>query len=94
MFELGNEPTQLVAQVPAQPLVSFHFVGRNWRKVVDHELALRCIYGDWRTDRPDWSFTSDRAIVDRIPMAILPHGWAWPDAIARGPGERAQNGES
>jgi cytidyltransferase-like protein len=93
MFVLGHEPTELIAEVPAQSHVSFHFVGRNWRKVVDHELALRRIYGDWRTDRPEWSFTSDRAIIERIPMAILPYGWAWPDAIARGPGERLQKRE-
>lgn len=91
MFISGDEPTELIAEVPAQPLVSFRFVGRNWCKVTDHELALRCIYGDWRTDRPEWSFTSDRAIVKRIPMGILPYGWAWPDVIARGPGERDAN---
>jgi cytidyltransferase-like protein len=84
----GDEPTELVAEVPAQSHVSFRFVGRTWRKVVDHELALRCIYGDWRTDRPEWSFTSDRAIVDRIPIAMLPYDWAWPNVIERGPGDR------
>jgi hypothetical protein len=39
------------------------------------------------TDRPGWSFTSGRAIVACIPMAVLPYAWGWPDAIARGPGE-------
>jgi hypothetical protein len=89
MFVLANEPTELIAEVPAQSHVSFRLVGRDWRKVVDHELALRCIYGDWHTDQPEWSFTSDCAIVNRIPMAILPISWAWPNAIARGPGERS-----
>jgi cytidyltransferase-like protein len=92
MFESGDEPTELVAEVPAQPHVSFRSLGRDWRKVLDHDLALRWIYGDWRMDRPQWSFTSDRAIVERIPMAFLPYGWAWPDAIARGPGERRDDG--
>ena len=88
MFESGKEPTELLAEVPAQMRVPFRFVGRTWRKVLDHELALRRIYGDWGTDRPWWKYTSDGAIVDRIPMAILPYGWAWPRAVARGPGER------
>jgi hypothetical protein len=88
MFEIGDEPTELVAEVPAQSHVGFRFLGRDWRKVADHDLALRTIYGDWRTDRPGWRFTSDRAIVERIPMAPLPHRWAWPDCVARGPGER------
>jgi len=88
MFESGNEPTELIAEVPAQAHVWFRFLGRDWRKVVDHDLAFRTIYGDWHTDRPGWSFTSDRAIVERIPMACLPYGWAWPHAVARGPGER------
>ena len=94
MFTLGNEPTELVAEVPVQRHVPFRFVGRDWRKVIDHELALRCIYGDWRTDRPKWSCASDRAIVERIPIPTLPCDWAWPDTIARGPGERGHSGSS
>jgi hypothetical protein len=88
MFQVGDEPNELVAEVPAQSHVGFRFLGRDWRKVLDHDLAFRTIYGDWRTDRPEWNFTSDRAIIERIPMAFLPYDWAWPHAIARGPGER------
>lgn len=83
----GDELVELVAEVPCQPRVEFRFLGRSWRKVLDHELALNWIYGDWRSDRPDWSFASDRAVVKRIPMAILPCSWNWPSAIERGPGE-------
>ena len=88
LFTGGKEPEELVAEVPAQPHVPFTFLDREWRKVVDHDLALRSIYGDWRTDHPDWSFISDRAVVEHIPMAHLPHAWSWPGAIAQGPGER------
>lgn len=93
MFVSGTEPTELIAEVPIQRHASFRFVERDWRKVIDHELALRCIYGDWRTDRPGWSYTCDRAIVERIPMATLPCNWAWPYAIVHGPGERSYNGD-
>jgi Cytidylyltransferase-like len=89
MFTAGDEPTELIAQVPAQSFVSFHFLGRTWRKVADHELALRSIYGDWRTDQPSWSYTSDRAVVARIPAPVLPYAWVWPKATALGPGERS-----
>jgi len=88
MFVQGEEPAELVAEVPAQERVPFRLVDRDWLKVADHDLALRSIYGDWRTDRPDWSFVKDRAIVERIPMSLLPIEWNWPNAVARGPGER------
>jgi hypothetical protein len=82
MFEVGDEPVELVAELPAQPRVVFRFLGRRWRKVADHDLALRAIYGDWHLDRPEWAFTSDRAIIDRIPMTHPTFDWTWPDPTA------------
>ena len=88
VFVRGSEAAELVAEIPAQPRVPFTFLDRTWQKVAGHDAELTAIYGDWRTPRPDWSYTSDRAVVERIPMALLPHGWAWPDSVTRGPGER------
>lgn len=88
VFVRGDEPAELVGEILAQPRVPFEFLSRSWHKVADHEAVLTAVYGDWRTPRPEWSYTSDRAVVEQIPMALLPHGWAWPDAVTRGPGER------
>jgi glycerol-3-phosphate cytidylyltransferase-like family protein len=88
MFVRGAAPLELVAEVPDQPRVPFRHLGREWLKVADHDLALRTIYGDWRTHRPDWSYVSDRAIVERIEMPLIPFEWNWPEGLARGPGER------
>jgi hypothetical protein len=82
MFVRGDSPMELVAEVPAQNRVPIRYLGRKWLEVADHDLALRSIYGDWRTDRPDWSYTSDRAIVERIPMPLLPLERKWPDGQA------------
>ena len=58
----------LVEEVPAQELVEFDFCGRRWLKVKDHERELACLYGDWRTPRPDWETARDSpAIVAREP---------------------------
>jgi hypothetical protein len=75
MFVRGAEPMELVAEVPAQERVPFRYLERDWLRVSDPDLALRSIYGDWRADRPDWSFTSDLAIVDRRPMPLFPIDW-------------------
>src|SRR5262249_36673539 len=94
LFVVGDEPVELIAEVPIQPRVRFSFLGREWLKVADHDLALRTIYGDWRRDQPRWSYVSDRAVVERIPVAILPYEWRWPNAITSGPGEKTgQNRE-
>lgn len=75
MFVPGDPPHELIAEVPLQPRVPFRFVGRDWLKVVDHDLALTTIYGDWRADRPEWRFTADRAIVARIPLPAQAIEW-------------------
>lgn len=75
MFSGGSSPEELVAAVPAQPRVPFHFLGREWLKVADHELALRTIYGDWRTECPEWTFVADRAVVERIPLPNVSIEW-------------------
>jgi hypothetical protein len=76
MFALGEPATELIAEVPIQPRVPLPFLGRMWLKVADHELALRTIYGDWRTDQPGWRFTCDRAIVERRPLPCLEYEWS------------------
>jgi hypothetical protein len=76
MFELGERPTELIAEVPIQPRVPIRFLDRTWLKVADHELALRTIYGEWRVDQPGWTFTCDRAIVERRSMPCLEHDWS------------------
>jgi hypothetical protein len=83
MFDLGESPAELIAHVPAQPRVPFRFLGRDWLKVLDHDLALRSIYGDWHEDRPDWAFTRDCSIVKRIPIALFSIEWPWPNETAR-----------
>lgn len=91
LFVIGEQPVEMVAEVPVQPRVPFSLLDRQWLKVADHDLALRTIYGDWRRDEPEWTYTSDRAIVSRIPVAILPYEWRWPQAITQGPGESASH---
>lgn len=81
--------TELIAEIPAQPRVPFSFLRRQWLKVADHDLELRTIYGDWRTPRSDWQYTNDHAVVERVPLPLLATAWHWPEAIVRGPGERA-----
>jgi len=83
MFDLGESPAELIAHVPAQRRVPFRFLSRDWHKVLDHDLALRSIYGEWRVDRPDWAFTRDHAIVKRIPIAPFSIDWPWPNGTAR-----------
>jgi len=78
LFVLGAEPLELIAEVPLQPRVPFRFVGRDWLKVADHDLALRTIYGDWRSDDPKWAFTNDRAIVERVPLRSVEIRWSEP----------------
>lgn len=78
MFVHGDTPAELIAEVPAQQRVPFRFLGREWLKVADHDLALRTIYGDWRAERPQWRFTADRAIVARAPLPDRPIEWDWP----------------
>ncbi len=86
LFTGGATPEELMAEVPLQARVPFHYLGRDWLKVVDHDLALTSIYGDWRCERPGWTFVSDRAIVRRVPMAWQPIDWNGEVSAARGTG--------
>lgn len=74
-FVLDPSPMELIAEVPAQPRAPFRFVGRTWLKVADHDLALRSIYGDWRTERAGWRYTADRAIVERVALSSPRADW-------------------
>jgi hypothetical protein len=80
--------TELVSETTAQPRVPFRFLGREWRKVADHESQLEELYGDWRTPDPGWDYRDDPSIVARIPSLPVPRSWDWPDAVVYGPGER------
>lgn len=75
LFVLEDSPHELIAEVPLQPRVPFRFVGREWLKVADHDLALRTIYGDWRREQPGWSFVQDRAVVERVDIVPGPIAW-------------------
>lgn len=58
--------TQVVGEIPAQPLVPFELFGRTWLKSEDHERELTAMYGDWRTPKEDWHAERDSpAIVSR-----------------------------
>lgn len=62
----GAGPTGMVEAVgllPRLDLEPFDFLGRTWRKPVDHEKVLELHYGDWRTPDPTWSYLDDNAIV-------------------------------
>jgi hypothetical protein len=62
----GTGPTGLVEAVgllPRLDLEPFDFLGRTWRKPVDHEKVLELHYGDWRTPDPTWGYLDDNAIV-------------------------------
>jgi hypothetical protein len=62
----GAGPTGLVeavGQLPQLDLEPFDFLGRTWRKPVDHEKVLELHYGDWRTPDPTWGYLDDNAIV-------------------------------
>ncbi len=85
-------PSELIAEIPAQPRVPFVFLGRQWLKVADHDLELRSIYGDWRTPRTDWIYTEDHAVVERVALAGFPLEWRWPEGAAHGPGDRPREG--
>jgi len=72
-FSIGSPdqgPIQAVASIPDQPITTFSFVARTWRKHADHDAELTEIYGDWRTPEPDWSYIDDRAIDELDP-------WVW-----------------
>lgn len=77
MFALDGSPRELIAEVPLQPRVPFRLAGREWLKVADHDLALTTIYGDWRRERPDWTFERDRAVVARVPIPEGSIDWTW-----------------
>ena len=55
--------SELVSMIPRQPLEPITLSGRPWPKVVDHDVELEAIYGDWRTPDPTWKFGNDRTVV-------------------------------
>jgi hypothetical protein len=59
------EPVELVGHLPRQALEAFEFLGRTWRKPLDHELLLRTCYGNWRIPDPGWSMFDDGSLVAR-----------------------------
>jgi hypothetical protein len=61
----GHAPSGPVVNdcaIPAQPLEEFHFLGRSWLKVRDHDAELTALYGDWRTPCSDWNYLDGPAI--------------------------------
>lgn len=56
---------QQVAHVPHTGVEEFQFLGRTWRKPVDHEKLFELNYGDWRTPDPQWNYLDDGAAVRR-----------------------------
>lgn len=84
-----DDREELRAELPAQPLVEFEFLGRRWQKVADHEAHFELQYGDWRTPDPHWDFRDERTIVERRERPPVPREWRWPTAVPRGPGEQA-----
>ncbi len=55
----------VVCEIAAQPWEPFEFLGKTWRKPVDHEAELALTYGSWRVPDPNWSCVDDGAAVDR-----------------------------
>lgn len=72
----GGPPTQVAAEISFQRLDHFRFLGRRWRKHVDHELELTQLYGDWRTPDETWDYMRGRAIVDRRPWRDPRYRWS------------------
>lgn len=66
---------ELTSRVPAQELGPFEFLGRTWRKPLDHGLYLDSVYGDWRVPRPGHDYAQDdRSVVSRTPWTGT---WTW-----------------
>ena len=76
VYAPGPPPLQLTAEIPAQPLTSFKFLGRKWLKSQDHELELTTMYGDWRTPDLDWSYMNDCSSVDLSPWNNTGFSWS------------------
>jgi hypothetical protein len=64
----GRGPVEAVGHLPRQPLATMDFLGRPWMKPLDHDLALRTSYGDWRTPDPSWDWFDD-------PSLVSAHSW-------------------
>lgn len=79
-FVFGWPPDHLVQiekRLPAQGLVPFDFVGRQWLRPIDFELELRSMYGDWRTPKKDWNYLRDaHNEVDRKPWVEYDTTWS------------------
>ncbi len=70
-----DPPMQAVGELPAQPLRTFRFLRRRWRKHADHERELSAHYGDWRTPDPSWGYLGDGCIVSREPWQRPNSAW-------------------
>jgi hypothetical protein len=72
----GGQPTQGLAEVSAQQLEVFSFIGRRWRKPRDHDLALSESYGDWRRPDSSWNYMNDLAIRSRAAWRGTDYEWS------------------
>jgi hypothetical protein len=77
VFSDGDgRPLQALGEIPDQPTEPFRFLGRTWRKHVDHEAELAAVYGDWRTPDAEWAYMADRALRRREPWHATERAWS------------------
>ena len=67
--------TQALAEIADQPLATFRFLRRRWRKAADHRGELTALYGAWEVPDAGWSYLTDRAIVAREPWRSVDRAW-------------------
>lgn len=74
-FDSARKRIEMYCEVPAQPLVTFSFLGRTWLKVLDHEREFESLYGDWRTPGPGPRLGEAPAVVRCTTWRPSEHGW-------------------
>jgi hypothetical protein len=72
LYGTTDVTTQFTALLPAQELTTFDFLGRTWRKVVDHDLELTELYGSWRVPDPTWDAMRDGRFAGHEPWLNQP----------------------
>jgi hypothetical protein len=70
-----GQPVQGIGEIQDQPVEEIRFLGRIWRKHLDHESELVELYGDWRTPDPEWWYMDSPSIIHLEPWRYPEQSW-------------------